>query len=200
MYICYDSQEFVGVTRFRQMEIVHDVKSNVRSYEALFHAYYSPLVKYATSILKDIDDAEDIVQQTFITFWEKYTESEIHTSERALLYKAVQNACLNKLKHQKVRMAFAKESSFQSEKHTVVEDLEASELQQKIDGAIAEMPEQCGKIFKMSRFEQLKYQEIADQLGLSIKTIENQMGKALRIVRENLKDYLLVFILFLIEK
>jgi RNA polymerase sigma-70 factor (ECF subfamily) len=62
------------------------------------------------------------------------------------------------------------------------------------------MPEQCGRIFRMSRFEQLRYQEIADQLGISVKTVENQMGKALKIAREHLSDYLPLLILFLIQE
>jgi RNA polymerase sigma-70 factor (ECF subfamily) len=183
-----------------EMEVVHNVKSKVQSYEQLFHAYYNPLVQYAITLLKDADDAEDIVQQVFVSFWEKYDSFEIHTSERAMLYKAVHNASLNKIKFRKVRTTFAQELTTEIENHTAVEELEAKELQHKINQTIDNLPEQCGKIFKMSRFEQLKYQEIADQLGLSVKTIENQMGKALKLVRESLKAFLTIVILFLIEK
>ena len=107
---------------------------------------------------------------------------------------------MNKIKSRKVRTSFAQQYVTEVEQHTIVDDLQATELQNTINTTIEQMPEQCGKIFKMSRFEQLKYQEIADQLGLSVKTIENQMGKALRLVRESLKAYLTVFILFLLEK
>lgn len=200
MYICYDSKELVGSAIEMQMEVVHNVKSKVQTYEKLFHDYYNPLVQYAVTLLKDADDAEDIVQQVFVSFWEKYDSIEIHTSERAMLYKAVYNACLNKIKFRKVRTTFAQEYTPDVENHTAVEELQAKELQHTINAAIENMPEQCGKIFKMSRFEQLKYQEIADQLGLSVKTVENQMGKALKLVRESLKVFLTVFILFLIEK
>ena len=74
-----------------------------------------------------------------------------------------------------------------------------SELEQQINKALNELPEQCRTIFQMSRFEELKYQEIADRLGLSIKTIENQMGKALKILRVKLVDYLPILAVFLIE-
>lgn len=200
MYICYDSKELVGSAIEMQMEVVHNVKSKVQTYEKLFHNYYNPLVQYAITLLKDADDAEDIVQQVFVSFWEKYDSIEVHTSERAMLYKSVYNACLNKIKFRKVRTSFAQEYTSDVENHTAIEELQAKELQHTINAAIESMPEQCGKIFKMSRFEQLKYQEIADQLGLSVKTIENQMGKALKLVRESLKAFLTVFILFLIEK
>ena len=70
-----------------------------------------------------------------------------------------------------------------------------TELQEKIEASIESLPTQCARIFKMSRFEELKYQQIADELGLSIKTIENQMGKALKLLRVSLKDFLVMLIL-----
>jgi RNA polymerase sigma-70 factor (ECF subfamily) len=79
------------------------------------------------------------------------------------------------------------------------EKLEQKELRKRLDAAIDLLPEQCGKIFKMSRYEHLKYQEIAEQLGLSIKTVENQMGKALKILRQQLKEYLPLLIIFLMK-
>ena len=166
----------------------------------VFRDYYKPLVRYGTTFLKDSDEAEDVVQQVFVSMWEKRSQQDIHTSVRALLYKAVHNACLNRIKHRKVRMVYAEELKATQEQASQVDLVQANELDEKIQLAVANMPEQCAKIFKMSRFEQLRYQEIADQLGLSIKTIENQMGKALRIIREELKDYLPLLILFLIRE
>ena len=72
-----------------------------------------------------------------------------------------------------------------------------NELQNQIHVAIESLPEQCRLVFKLSRFEELKYAEIAEQLGISIKTVENHMGKALKIMREQLKDYLTVWLLFI---
>ena len=166
----------------------------------VFRDYYKPLVRYGTTFLKDSDEAEDVVQQVFVSLWEKRSQQDIHTSVRALLYKAVHNACLNRIKHQKVRRVYAEDWKATQEQSAVTDTVQAKELDEKIHAAIGSMPEQCAKIFKMSRFEQLRYQEIADQLGLSIKTIENQMGKALRIIREELKDYLPLLLLFLIRE
>ena len=137
-----------------------------------------------------------IVQQVFVSLWEKRTQLDIHTSMRAVLYKAVQNACLNKIKHLKVRKNYAEELKATGVFEDSSEPAQLNELNERIRMAMETMPEQCGRIFKMSRFEQLRYQEIADQLGLSVKTVENQMGKALKIVREELKDYLPLLILF----
>ena len=78
--------------------------------------------------------------------------------------------------------------------------LELRELEDRISEAIKELPQQCRTIFQMSRFEELKYKEIADQLGLSIKTVENQMGKALKIMRTKLADFLPLILLWLINR
>ena len=75
------------------------------------------------------------------------------------------------------------------------DDIQEKELQEKINMASDRLPEQCAKIFRMSRFENLKYQEIADGLGLSVKTVENQMGKALKLMRESLKDYITLLLI-----
>jgi RNA polymerase sigma-70 factor (family 1) len=171
---------------------------NIEAFERVFHAYYKALVNYAKPILKDADDAEDIVQQVFIAVWEKRSTTDIHTSLRALLYKSVHNACLNKLKQQQVRSGYAKEViQLHREQGTTEDHLQQKELQKKIEDALEQLPEQCAKIFKMSRFEHLKYQEIADKLSLSVKTVENQMGKALKIMREQLKEFLPLLVMIL---
>jgi RNA polymerase sigma-70 factor (family 1) len=176
------------------------VAGDLKTFEMVFRDYYKPLVQYGNTLLKDPDETEDVVQQVFVSVWEKRTQLDIHTSIRALLYKAVHNACLNRIKHYKVRAVHAEE--WKATQFAGTDDaselLQADELNGRIQQAVETMPEQCARIFKMSRFEQLKYQEIADELGLSIKTVENQMGKALKIVREALKDYLPLFILLLI--
>ena len=175
------------------------VTGDLNAFEMVFRDYYKPLVRYGNTFLRDTDETEDVVQQVFVSLWEKRTQLDIHTSIRAVLYKAVQNACLNRIKHQKVRSAYAEEQKLTQQNEHSSNPLQVEELNQRIQAAIGNMPEQCGRIFKMSRFEQLRYQEIADQLGLSVKTVENQMGKALKIVREELKDYLPLLILFFIE-
>ncbi len=175
------------------------VTGDLNTFEMVFRDYYKPLVRYGNTFLKDSDEAEDIVQQVFVSFWEKRAQLDIHTSIRAILYKAVQNACLNKIKHQKVRNSYAEELKATTVYEDSSDPVQVTELNERIRLAMKNMPEQCGRIFKMSRFEQLRYQEIADQLGLSVKTVENQMGKALKIVREELKDYLPLLILFFIQ-
>lgn len=176
------------------------VAGDLTTFEMVFRDYYTPLVRYGNTLLRDPDETEDVVQQVFVSMWEKHAQLDIHTSVRAVLYKAVHNACLNRLKHRKVRAEYASEYQHSQSEAMQDQELQAKELEVKIQEAIAKMPEQCARIFTMSRFEQLRYQEIADQLGLSVKTVENQMGKALKIVREHLRDYLSLFLLFLIQQ
>lgn len=165
----------------------------------LFRTYYEPLCNYAYSFLRDKEDAEEVVQSTFLLVWEKHQALEIHTSVKSYLYAMVRNACLNVLKHEKIRQRHAAEEiamaerSYDSIEHTVA----GNELEYRIREAVEQLPEQCRMVFKLSRFEELKYAEIAEQLNISVKTVENHMGKALRIMRERLKDYLPVTILLL---
>lgn len=162
------------------------------AFEMMFKSYYQPLCRYANTFVNDPEEAEEIVQGSFINIWEKRQAIDINTSVKAYLYRAIRNACLNTLKHEKVKHLYA-----QNEVHTGERYFEASdestlrdELENRIRKAIQVLPEQCRVIFQLSRFEELKYQEIADQLNLSVKTVENQMGKALKIMREQLRDYL----------
>jgi RNA polymerase sigma-70 factor, ECF subfamily len=173
---------------------------NEASFEVLFKTNYKPLYAYAFTMVKSELLAEEIVQQVFFKLWEKKEQLSISSSLKAYLYKAVHNDSLNALKHRKVKLTYSKETTYQMRNQ--VEDhsspIIAKELTEKIRVALNELPEQCRTIFQMSRFGALKYQEIADQLGLSVKTIENQMGKALKVLRFKLAEYLptLVWILF----
>ena len=173
------------------------------AFERAFKEHFKALHAYAFTIIRDEENAEEIVQNVFFKLWEKKEQMEGITSLKAYLYKATYNDSLNFLKHNKVRAAYetyAKATN--SDRNDAVDTLSTKELQAKIDKALNELPEQCRTIFQMSRFEELKYREIADQLGLSVKTVENQMGKALKVLREKLADCLpLLFILiFLTHK
>lgn len=158
----------------------------------LFRTYYQPLCNYAYTYVQDRDEAEEIVQATFLNIWEKRNNLAIHTGVKPYLYAMVRNACLNVLKHEKIKQQHAAmemavaDRSVESTTRTVM----AMELETRIYQAMDKLPEQCRLVFKLSRFEELKYGEIAEQLNISVKTVENQMGKALRIMREQLKDYL----------
>lgn len=170
-----------------------------KEFEAAFKNYFKSLHAYAYTIVNDETVAEEIVQQVFFKMWEKKDQIKIEVSLTAYLYKMVYNHSLNHLKHEKVKKAYEihtvyhmKNRSDNSEKKVLL-----NELQKKLTIAINELPEQCRTVFQMSRFEELKYQEIAGRLGISVKTVENQMGKALKQLRIKLVDYLPFIIIIL---
>jgi RNA polymerase sigma-70 factor, ECF subfamily len=169
---------------------------NITAFEMYFKTYYQPLCNYAYTFLQDKAEAEEIVQTTFLSVWEKRGSLNIRSSAKSYLYAMVRNACLNVIKHEKIKQKYVGEEIALSNPgyEAVSDSVASSELEYKILEAIKKLPEQCRMVFKLSRFEELKYTEIADQLGISVKTVENHMGKALRIMREQLKDYLPVIV------
>ncbi|WP_153799918.1 RNA polymerase sigma-70 factor [Foetidibacter luteolus] len=169
-------------------------------FEQVFKTNFKNLHAYACTILKNEAAAEEMVQQVFYKIWEKKDELTIHVSVKAYLYRSVHNLCLNQLTHQQVK-ASHQSYTMQQAKHYEEDSASArvrqAELESNIRKALNELPEQCRTIFQMSRFEDLKYHEIAKALGISIKTVENQMGKALKLMRLKLVEFLpLLIILF----
>lgn len=158
-------------------------------FEQIFREHYNALANYAYSILKSEADAEDVVQEVFIRIWQN--NPGIIQSEQVKFYMltSVRNGCISFLRKAASRQ-FVDPDSVQLQQvadevsHQSTEDLMAMARK-----AMDELPPQCGVIFKMSRFGKLTYQQIADELGLSVKTVENQMGKALRIMREYAKQH-----------
>ena len=175
-------------------ELFGRVKSgDVKAYESIFKSYYQPLCNYARLLMdNDLEEADEAVQQVFLNVWDKRANIEINTAIQAYLYRAVKNECLNKIKHNKVKRMYQKEMEYSGEGSvdTTNDTVLSKELELKIKEAVGTLPEQCRLIFQLSRFEGKKYNEIAEDLGISPKTVENQIGKALRIMRVQLMDYL----------
>lgn len=181
--------------------ILQSLKSgNAKAFERLFREHYSPLVRFAFRFMKQEEPAEGAVQEVFTSLWEKRENIRISTSLKSYLYTSVRNHCLNKIKHSKVRQSYLEQ--FEGNEpviESIINDLEAGELKDRISAAIGALPDRCREIFELSRFNGLRYKEIAGELGISPKTVEVQMGKALRLLREHLKDYLVLLIAFLVE-
>jgi RNA polymerase sigma-70 factor, ECF subfamily len=167
-------------------------------FEVVFKTHFKKLHAYAYTILRDESDAEEMVQQVFFKLWERNTASSFSGSITAYLYRAVHNESLNFIKHRTIKskhqlhVAYSMKNEVQQPSKKVL----LKELEQKINTTLAELPEQCRTIFQLSRFEELKYREIAEKLDISVKTVENQMGKALKILRLKLIDFILFILLF----
>ncbi len=161
---------------------------NESSYEELFKKCYAPLCKVIFRILKDKDLAEDTVQEVFVKLWEKRADYKIETSLKSYLYRAAINSAYNYLeKNKRYTKLSLEESAIEPVDTFSVEDqIQARELEAKISTALEKLPEACREVFILSRYEGLSYKEIAETLDISVKTVENQIGKALRIFREQL--------------
>lgn len=170
-------------------------------FEIVFKKHFKNLHAYACTIVRDEVMAEEMVQNVFCRLWEKTDQIEIRESVSGYLYRSVYHESLNYLKHLKVREAYQSYAIHQMENtNNTSHNLELRELESRLEIALKELPEKCRTIFQMSRFEELKYQEIADRLELPVKTVENQMGKALRLLRVKLVDFLPAsFLLFFLN-
>jgi RNA polymerase sigma-70 factor (family 1) len=182
---------------------LEDVSKNINrkqrqqpAFESLFRTYYAVLCTFAFDFVNRRELAEEIVQDTFLKIWEKYAELDIQVSEKAYLYRAVQNNCLNYIKQNKVREQYGSEQLQQLESrislfslssgHSPAEKLEQSELELIAEKAIRKLPPQCQDVFRLSRFEQLSYPEISRHLGISINTVKTQMTRALQRLRDEI--------------
>lgn len=166
-------------------------QGDLGTFERLFRNYYAPLCGFANKYLEDMDTAEEIVQDVYYVLWEKRDEVDIDTSLKSYIYKSVYNKCLMHIRHEKVKQKHAKEMEYDmySNNYETKELYNQRELQEIISKTMQKLPERCRNVFRMNRFEGLKYKEIAEILSLSIKTIEADMGKALKVFREALKEY-----------
>jgi len=155
-------------------------------FESLFRSSYVSLVRYARSIIKDHDAGEEIVQDLFLRLWQDREKIKIESSLNGYLFRAVHNSCLHYIEHSRIVEKHAEEMSFRQQEspESPSDILNYKELQAKIAGILEKLPERCGKIFYMNRFEGLKYNEIAEKLSVSVKTVEANMGKALKEFRK----------------
>ena len=170
-------------------EIVRAIsKGDSNAFQKVFNDCYESLCQYAFTILKDMDEAEDVVQATFIKIWENRKELDIKHAIRSYLFRAVYHKCINQLEHRTVKLKYLDHGMREKSSEVQHPEIFPDELEQNIKNAINRLPPQCRLIFVMSRYEELRYSEIAQKLGISVNTVENQVSKALKILRAELKD------------
>lgn len=167
-----------------------------KKFEEVFRAHFKELHRYAFKILQDAEAAEETVQQVFLKLWERDKQLDIHTSIRSYLYRSVYNECINLLKREQHKMKYQVYQEY-NRRDDAYSQQNDRELRQQLHEALQQLPEKSRLVFEMSRFRELKYQEIANELTLSLKTVEGHMSKALRHLRIHLAEYLsiLVFII-----
>lgn len=158
------------------------------SFEAMYKEHYRMLRRAAQNIIGDSDAAHDVVQEVFVRIWNRRAEVAAIINQKAYLYKAVVNSSLSFLESNKGKTNIT--GLYIETSETAESEIMLKELQQKVQKALNALPPKCRAIFVLSRTEGLKNREIAEVLNLSIKTVENQMGIALKKMKEDLKPYL----------
>jgi RNA polymerase sigma-70 factor (family 1) len=164
--------------------------SNLDNFEALFKQYYAPLVVYACKYLPEKDVAREIVQDFFVKLYEKRSTLTIDTSLKSYLYRSVYNACMNYINQRSIQEKHIRNIDLErNDEENLENEINSVELQNRIFNLIESLPPKCRKIFKMNRLEGMKNEEIAVSLHLSKRTVETQISKALKILRNKLSDY-----------
>jgi len=154
---------------------------------------YRSLCFAANNILNDHDAAEDVVQDVFVNLINKKNTIEINSSLKGYIFRATINTALNYIKKTKITVSLENEVLDAHHYNGFIGEtsLEQIELEESVNQAINLLPPKCKAVFLLNRYEDMKYREVANHLGVSIKTVENQMGKALKRLRSHLKPYIL---------
>jgi RNA polymerase sigma-70 factor (ECF subfamily) len=171
---------------FEQILLVKLADGDTSAFTAIFEAYYKDLVMFAFTFTKNSDSAEDTVQEVFVRLWEKRQELKLHGSLKSYLLKSVQNLCLDEFRRRKVREHYADDKETQSlyANNDTEDYILYTDLQNHLDNVLAQMPDEVAQTFRMNRFDGLKYHEIAQQLNVSLRTVESRISKALRIIHQ----------------
>ena len=167
---------------------------NMSAYEKVFSRYYSTLCAYARLFIKSSDACENIVQELMLWIWENHSELHITDSLSRYLFTATRNRCLKHISHEMVERRVLDEmhkklhGQFESPDFYIVKELE-----ERIRTTVAQLPDSYRQAFELNRYEKKTYDEIAEMLGVSPKTIDYRIQQALKLLRASLKDYLPLF-------
>lgn len=179
------------------VDILSRLRANDQSVlKELFQAHYPSVCKTIHRFIIDKNLVEDLAQEVFIRFWRKRQDLNITSSVPAYLRRMAINEALGHLRKQKYYEEEITPNTMGGSAESGEEQFLYAELEGSIKDAIDALPPRCRSVFQLSRFEDHTYQEIADKMGISIKTVENQMSKALRILREQLSGYLQLLIIW----
>lgn len=160
-----------------------------------FHDHYESLHRYAYTITKENEAAKDIVQQVFLALWENKTTINITTSLKSYLYRAVYNTSLNYVT--RTKKTFSPNNGVESGQENIGLSIEIREMEKHLHAAIANLPQKCKEVFLKRREEGKTNAEVAQEMGIAIKTVEAQMTKAIKILRDELAHFLICLIILM---
>lgn len=184
----------------RMESLITDVVRNgcYKSFCELFTLYYQPLCIYAMRVVNYREIAEEVVSDVYMKLWKNREQITVHTSFEAYLYRSVRNQALDYLKLKTYRpqknepLEAVDRSTAYADYHTPSDELCFNELFDEVECLVNQLPRQCQLIFRLNRENGLRYREIAEHLQISIKTVETQMGRALKLLRKRLSEHRLV--------
>lgn len=187
-----------GLLTSYEIILLEKLRSDDQSaFTVIFTKYYHDLVSFSFSFTRNTGVSEEIVQEVFLKFWENRKTLEIHSSFKSFLLKAVQNRSIDSLRHKSITDKYAQQilehpllSVNDTENYVLHSELEAS-----LNHTLAKIPARYAEAFRMSRLQTLNYEEIAQQLGVSVRTVEERISKALNLLREELKDFLVLILM-----
>lgn len=170
-------------------------KGDWLAFNLIFDTFYLQLYFHCRKFILDPEEAKDLLQNVFLRLWERREEIEIEVSLKAYLFRSVKNECLNFIRSSRPNISLSEIESDNTIQNTEIlsapdEDVESREIEKAIDSIIKTLPEQCQKIFIMSRMKGMKNKEIAKCLSISVRTVDTQIYRALKTMKKGLKDYL----------
>lgn len=167
-----------------------DIKrGDSNAFQTLFHLHYKPLCYYTLQFTKNMPEAEDIVQEVFVKLWTRRDTIEIKTSLKAYLYRSSHNAYIDQFRKQKLKEELLDTLKKEALSNPLEEDNSVlNEKNDKIKTLIDALPPRCKKILLLNKYDGYKHREIAEKLGISIKTVEKQLGTAFKKIREGFND------------
>lgn len=164
-------------------------KGDQNTFQAIFESYYNQLINYATTITKDTEISREIVQEVFLKLWENREKNLIRGSIKAYLFTATNHQALNWLRHEKVKLAYQKEQLKDILPGIELPQTISPFLSEAIRHAIQNLPKKALEVFTKTQIEGLPQQEVADSMGISVKTVENQLRRSRKILQKKLKKF-----------
>ncbi len=176
----------IGETDMQLANLIRD--GDTQAFDALFLRYYTPLCHLAARMLKSVDASEDVVQDVFLRIWTGRANWVLNVSVRAFLERAVRNASIDSIRHASY-VVRSSESDLGSGRGDMLAELDNRTALENAQEAISNLPEGSRTIFLLSRVDGMTYAQIAERLGISVKTVETQMGRALKELRKSIAEF-----------
>ena len=178
--------------------VIRFIRGDESSFKHIFNFFYPRLYHFIRAYISNDDLAENMVQDTFMILWNKRKDLKTNSNINAWLYTVARNICLKKLRDHKNKKIYLSsdlndlelEMNLEALASLDTSELTFFEIERIVENTLDTLPPQCQRVFRLSRFENKKNKEIAEELEISVKAVENQVTKALRIFRKALKDYL----------